>query len=291
MAFAMSWFQTGPSSTTSLCILCAHRDLEENNDPTIHALSQYLISHGVHKDRMSFALIYEHPSQNTLLKAVTTEIERRYKSMDVEEVEPALFDLQRDDSQCDKTLRTENAIPIKRTNSPKAAGNNNNTTETIHQESKRAKQDKRDNNSNRGFMPGIPRLNGLPFVAFTAFALDTFQLPKILFNAGALSYLLFSIKLLWKVSTMFQSQPHAIALGFVPPSVVMFTFVQRYAPIQVRAEAEGMDSIILQAAIDMTILTGAEDKLGLPGPHMNLLDFIVSIPTSSPLHLKLHRHI
>ncbi|KAJ3858377.1 hypothetical protein EV359DRAFT_69058 [Lentinula novae-zelandiae] len=102
----------------------------------------------------------------------------------------------------------------------KAAGNNNNTTEMIHQESKQneitcanqAKQDKRDNNSNRGFMPGIPRLNDLPFVAFTAFALDTLQLPKILFNAGALSYLLFSIKLLWKVSTMFQSQPHVIAI-------------------------------------------------------------------------------
>ncbi|KAH7868922.1 uncharacterized protein C8R40DRAFT_1074414 [Lentinula edodes] len=241
MAFATSWFQTGPSSTTSLRVLCARRDLEENNDPTIHALSQYLISHGVHEDRMSFALIHEHPSQNTLLKAVTTEIERRYKSMDVEEAEPALIDLQRDDSQRDKTLGKENAIPIKRTNTPKAAGNNNNTTETIHQESKRneitranqAKQDKRDNNSNRGFMPGIPRLNGLPFVAFTAFALDTLQLPKILFNAGALSYLLFSIKLLWKVSTMFQSQPHAIALGFVPPSVLMFTLVQRYAPIQV----------------------------------------------------------
>lgn len=73
---------------------------------------------------------------------------------------------------------------------------------------------------------------------------------------------------------MFQSQPHAIALGFVPPSVVIFTLVQRYAPIQVRAEAEGMvmsnmlcfyahrltsvqDSVILQIAIDMTILTGA----------------------------------
>ncbi|KAH7870086.1 uncharacterized protein C8R40DRAFT_1175997 [Lentinula edodes] len=214
---------------------------------------------------MSFALIHEHPSQNTLLKGITTEIERRYKIMDVEEAEPqALFDLHRDDSQRNKTLGKENAIPMKRTNSPKAAGNNN-MTETTYQGSKRnetthanqAQQDNRDNNSNRGFMPEIPRLSGLRFVAFRAFALDTLQLPKILFNAGALSYLLFSIKLLWKVSTMFQSQPHAIALGFVPPSVVIFTLVQRYAPIQVRAEAEGMDSVILQTAIDMTILTGA----------------------------------
>ncbi|KAJ4468480.1 hypothetical protein C8R41DRAFT_871169 [Lentinula lateritia] len=62
-----------------------------------------------------------------------------------------------------------------------------------------------------------------------------FLLPTALFNVGIISYLLFSVKLLWKLSVMFHSQPHAVGVGFLVPSAAVFTFaqLQRYACNQV----------------------------------------------------------
>ncbi|KAJ3888007.1 hypothetical protein GG344DRAFT_68346 [Lentinula edodes] len=129
-----------------------------------------------------------------------------------------------------------------------------------------APQDESDN-PNDPDTSEIPRFNAHRFIALGAVALlkliihqlDTFPLPKILFNAGTLSYVLFSIKLLWKVSTMFRNQPHAVAIGFVTPGVAIFTLAQRYTSerVQVLAAVEGMDSAILQIAEDITMLTGA----------------------------------
>ncbi|KAJ3859903.1 hypothetical protein EV359DRAFT_67772 [Lentinula novae-zelandiae] len=61
------------------------------------------------------------------------------------------------------------------------------------------------------------------------------QLAEVLFNLGITSYLLFSVKLLWKLSVMFSSQPHAVGVGFLVPSAALFTFaqLQRYARDQV----------------------------------------------------------
>ncbi|KAJ4464152.1 hypothetical protein C8R41DRAFT_927101 [Lentinula lateritia] len=122
-----------------------------------------------------------------------------------------------------------------------------------------AQQDESDNLNDRDCIPKAPGSNAHRFFAFRAFASDTLRLPNVLFNAGILSYLLFSTRLLWKVSTMFRSQPHALAIGFVTPGVVMFTLVHRYTsdPVQIRVAAGSMDSAILQIAVDMTILTGA----------------------------------
>lgn len=53
-------------------------------------------------------------------------------------------------------------------------------------------------------------------------------LQKILLTAGILNYLFFVSKMLWKLSVMFHSQPHSVAVSFVVPSVAMYAFVQRY---------------------------------------------------------------
>ncbi|KAJ4491962.1 hypothetical protein C8J55DRAFT_485917 [Lentinula edodes] len=121
-----------------------------------------------------------------------------------------------------------------------------------------APQDESDNPNDHDISE-IPRFNAHRFIALGAVASDTFPLPKILFNAGTLSYVLFSIKLLWKVSTMFRNQPHAVAIGFVTPGVAIFTLVQRSTSkrVQVLATVEGMDSAISQIAVDITMLTGA----------------------------------
>ncbi|KAJ3858724.1 hypothetical protein EV359DRAFT_68777 [Lentinula novae-zelandiae] len=81
------------------------------------------------------------------------------------------------------------------------------------------------------------------------------QLPQILFNAGILSYLGFTIKLLWKLAKMFPGQPHAVTIGFVVPSVATFIFVQYYSPERVQAPKER--TAILKVAVDATILAGA----------------------------------
>ncbi|KAH7875432.1 uncharacterized protein C8R40DRAFT_1069448 [Lentinula edodes] len=81
------------------------------------------------------------------------------------------------------------------------------------------------------------------------------QLPKILFNAGILSYLGFTIKLLWKLAKMFPGQPHAVTIGFVVPSVATFIFVQYYSPERVQAPKER--NAVLKVAVDAIILAGA----------------------------------
>ncbi|KAJ3970593.1 hypothetical protein EV361DRAFT_869150, partial [Lentinula raphanica] len=84
------------------------------------------------------------------------------------------------------------------------------------------------------------------------FLLDV-QIPKILLNAGALSYLLSTTRLLWKFAKEFGSQPHFLAVGFAVPSVAVFVFVQHTWPRQAPAE----ETRILQAAVEVTVLAGA----------------------------------
>ncbi|KAJ3809527.1 hypothetical protein F5876DRAFT_77687 [Lentinula aff. lateritia] len=78
-------------------------------------------------------------------------------------------------------------------------------------------------------------------------------LQKILLNAGILSYLLFTLKMLWKLSVMFRSQSHSVTVGFVVPSVATYVFAQRNTASEVKET--GMS--ILPAAVDVTILAGA----------------------------------
>ncbi|KAJ3875418.1 hypothetical protein F5051DRAFT_442434 [Lentinula edodes] len=87
---------------------------------------------------------------------------------------------------------------------------------------------------------------------FNTFVIDL-GLQKILLNAGVLSYLLFVFRMLWKLSVMFRSQPHSVAVSFVVPSVATYAFVQRYTA----SEANETDMGILRAAVDVTILAGA----------------------------------
>ncbi|KAJ3734562.1 hypothetical protein DFJ43DRAFT_1037759 [Lentinula guzmanii] len=79
------------------------------------------------------------------------------------------------------------------------------------------------------------------------------RLRNILLDAGTLSYLIYTFKLLLKFSMMFRSQPHAVTVGFTVPSVVIYAFIQRYAP----RKLEETKSTTLQAAVDVTILAGA----------------------------------
>ncbi|KAJ3752705.1 hypothetical protein EV360DRAFT_75126 [Lentinula raphanica] len=65
-------------------------------------------------------------------------------------------------------------------------------------------------------------------VAFKNFILIEIGLPKILLNAGILSYLMFTLKMLWKFMAMFRS--HLYSIGFILPSVAAYAFVQRYSP-------------------------------------------------------------
>ncbi|KAJ3871886.1 hypothetical protein F5051DRAFT_445729 [Lentinula edodes] len=79
-------------------------------------------------------------------------------------------------------------------------------------------------------------------------------LQNIVLNAGILSYLLFAFRVLWKLSVMFRSEPHSVAVGFVVPSVATYAFVQRNITTSEANEA-GMG--LLRAAVDVTILAGA----------------------------------
>ncbi|KAJ3916910.1 hypothetical protein F5877DRAFT_80448 [Lentinula edodes] len=102
------------------------------------------------------------------------------------------------------------------------------------------------------------RIAAIPLIR--SFIPRDFLLPKVLFNVGIISYLSFSVKLLWKLSVMFQSQPHAVGVGFLVPSAAVFTFAQleRYAGDQVpgRENITEITNPILQTALDMTSLVG-----------------------------------
>ncbi|KAJ3791573.1 hypothetical protein GGU11DRAFT_761493 [Lentinula aff. detonsa] len=91
------------------------------------------------------------------------------------------------------------------------------------------------------------------FFACKDYVLKDDRLRNILLDAGTLSYLIYTFKLLLKFSMMFRSQPHAVTVGFTVPSVVIYAFIQRYAP----RKLEETKSTTLQAAVDVTILAGA----------------------------------
>ncbi|KAJ3818268.1 hypothetical protein F5880DRAFT_1511110 [Lentinula raphanica] len=76
------------------------------------------------------------------------------------------------------------------------------------------------------------------------------DVPKILLNAGILSYVMFTAKMLWRLSVMFRSQPHGLAVGFLLPTVATYAFVWRYSLGKFDATKPG----IPQAAVDVTIL-------------------------------------
>ncbi|KAH7868159.1 hypothetical protein F5879DRAFT_992466 [Lentinula edodes] len=78
-----------------------------------------------------------------------------------------------------------------------------------------------------------PRIAAIPSIR--SLIPRDFLLLNVLFNVGIISYLSFSVKLLWKLSVMFHSQPHAVGVGFLVPSAAVFTFaqLQRYARDQV----------------------------------------------------------
>ncbi|KAJ3978356.1 hypothetical protein F5890DRAFT_1479432, partial [Lentinula detonsa] len=88
------------------------------------------------------------------------------------------------------------------------------------------------------------------FFACKDYVLKDDRLRNILLDAGTLSYLIYTFKLLLKFSMMFRSQPHAVTVGFTVPSVVIYAFIQRYAPCKL----EETKSTTLQAAVDVTIL-------------------------------------
>ncbi|KAJ3770265.1 hypothetical protein FB446DRAFT_790630 [Lentinula raphanica] len=91
------------------------------------------------------------------------------------------------------------------------------------------------------------------FITFKKFILVDIALPRILLNAGVLSYLMFTLKTFWRFLLLFRSQPYTASVGFIVPSVAMYAFVQRYSPGRPNAEV-GMR--IPQAAVDVTILAG-----------------------------------
>ncbi|KAJ3816894.1 hypothetical protein F5880DRAFT_1618810 [Lentinula raphanica] len=91
------------------------------------------------------------------------------------------------------------------------------------------------------------------FIAFKKFILVDIALPRILLNAGVLSYLMFTVKTFWRFLLLFRSQPYTASVGFIVPSVATYAFVQRYSPGRPNAEV-GMR--IPQAAVDVTILAG-----------------------------------
>ncbi|KAH7868378.1 uncharacterized protein C8R40DRAFT_1177873 [Lentinula edodes] len=87
-------------------------------------------------------------------------------------------------------------------------------------------------------------------------ALKNFALSEFLFRAGTLSYLLFVIKMLRKIWTMFQNQ-FAVAVGHLVVSVGLFILVRYWGTIPVEIQAVGQRSRFSRIIVDTTVLAGA----------------------------------
>lgn len=75
-----------------------------------------------------------------------------------------------------------------------------------------------------------------------------------------LSYLGFTIKLLWKLAKMFPGQPHTVTVGFVVPSVATFIFVQYYSPERAQASKEVSDVLCISLGPDIHYLPALTDE-------------------------------
>ncbi|KAJ3778222.1 hypothetical protein FB446DRAFT_796797 [Lentinula raphanica] len=119
--------------------------------------------------------------------------------------------------------------------------------------------EQKDSPSTRASSPlrhGGFRLNKDRLVMLRKFILIDINLPRVLLDAGILSYVMFTIKMLWKYSVMYRSQPRTAGVGFIAPSVVMYGFVQRYSP-SCRPNNATRIGILQAAAVEVTILAGS----------------------------------
>ncbi|KAJ3859898.1 hypothetical protein EV359DRAFT_85888 [Lentinula novae-zelandiae] len=87
-------------------------------------------------------------------------------------------------------------------------------------------------------------------------AFRNFVPSEFLFSAGALSYLLFLIKILRKIWTMFQNQT-SIAVGHLALSVGLFILTRYWGTKSALTQAIGKRSKFSQVIVDTTILVGA----------------------------------
>ncbi|KAH7868163.1 hypothetical protein F5879DRAFT_992470 [Lentinula edodes] len=87
-------------------------------------------------------------------------------------------------------------------------------------------------------------------------ALKNFVLSEFLFRAGTLSYLLFVVKMLRKIWTMFQNQ-FAVAVGHLVVSVGLFIVIQYWGTKPVEIQAVGQRSRFSRIIVDITVLAGA----------------------------------
>ncbi|KAJ3965848.1 hypothetical protein EV361DRAFT_954618 [Lentinula raphanica] len=80
---------------------------------------------------------------------------------------------------------------------------------------------------------------------FEGFVMMDFPFPQALFKVGALMYLLFLIKVLWKIWTMFQTQPLAVGVGNLGLSIALMILIRVYVPEHVEVQVDQVGSRLL----------------------------------------------
>ncbi|KAJ3762784.1 hypothetical protein EV360DRAFT_66808 [Lentinula raphanica] len=91
---------------------------------------------------------------------------------------------------------------------------------------------------------------------FGDFVMMQFPLPYALFKMGALMYLLFLIRVLQKIWTMFQSQPLVVGFGNLGLSIVLLILIRQYVPERVKLQVD-QSHIVPETIVDSCIFVGA----------------------------------
>ncbi|KAJ3820838.1 hypothetical protein F5880DRAFT_1509023 [Lentinula raphanica] len=70
------------------------------------------------------------------------------------------------------------------------------------------------------------------------FVMQRLPITRVLFKAGSLMYLLFLVRVLQKIWTMFRSQPLAVAFGILSLSIVLLFLIHLYLPEHIEVQVD-----------------------------------------------------
>ncbi|KAJ3968527.1 hypothetical protein EV361DRAFT_925437 [Lentinula raphanica] len=88
------------------------------------------------------------------------------------------------------------------------------------------------------------------------FVMNHLPVTRVLFKAGALMYLLFLVRVLQKIWTMFRSQPLAVGFGTLSLSIVLLFLIRLCLPKHIEVQVDESHSVP-ETVVDTCIFVGA----------------------------------
>ncbi|KAJ3719215.1 hypothetical protein C8R42DRAFT_722901 [Lentinula raphanica] len=110
---------------------------------------------------------------------------------------------------------------------------------------------------------------------FGDFIMVESPIPQVLFKVGSLMYLLFLIRVLWKIWAMFRSQPLAVGFGNLGISVALLFLLRLWVPEHIKVQVD-QSHRVPEIVVDSCVFVGAYTCVSIIAQTASIIgDFVV----------------